>query len=361
MGPTTSPPPSIASFSDLYEWVRHIVDIHFHPSHGTPFWIEQGKKLGIDARADIRGYEDLNLLGFFPIDALRTRNVLEFLPADVAKDRSRLRVDETGGTTGPPARVGVRDFYEPIHRFMNWYLDEIVGFPRGGNWLFIGPTGPHAVADSTRQIAGLRGGMCHFIDLDPRFIKLLYEKQDMQTVALYMGHIRRQAYGILDTQQIDVLASTPVLLQALAPELKERGHRFSGLMYGGTQLSPDLYRLLRTDYFPDAVHTAVYGNTLMGGALLGPSRPDETDIVYYPIEPLVKLDIVDPLQPQRRVDLGETGQVCVTVLSEERFLPRVLERDQAERWHVLPALGWEGAANVRPLAKLRGSTNEGVY
>jgi hypothetical protein len=227
--------------------------------------------------------------------------------------------------------------------------------------LFIGPTGPHAVAESIRQMARTRGGMCYFIDLDPRFIKVLYQQQDMKTVGLYMKHIRSQAYGILETQQIDVLASTPILLQALAPELKERGYRFSGVMYGGTQLSPDLYQLLRTEYFPDAAHTAVYGNTLMGGALLGPPQPGETDIVYYPIEPLVKFDIVDPQQPERRVALGETGQISVTVLSEERFLPRVLERDQAERWRALPALGWEGVANVRPLAKMPGGATEGVY
>ena len=270
MSPTGSPRPQITQPADLDGWVRHIVDIHFHPAHGTPFWIERAKELGIDARSAIRGYDDLARLGFFPLDALRTRNVLDFLPADVARDRARLYVHETGGTTGSPARIAVRDFYEPIHRFMNWYLDEVIGFPRGGNWLFVGPTGAHGVADSTRQIAQLRGGMCHFIDLDPRFIKLLYQQQDMRTVGLYMKHIRQQAYAILDTQEIDVLGSTPVLMQALAPELKERGYRFSGMMYGGTQLSPDLYRLLRTEFFPDAVHTAVYGNTLMGGAVLGP-------------------------------------------------------------------------------------------
>ena len=360
MQPST-PAPRIAAAADLDAWVRHIVGIHCHPTSGAPFWIERAKSLGLDARSAIKGYDDLSKFGFFPLDALRTRNVLDFLPAEVATDRGRLRIDETGGTTGAPARIAVRDFYEPINDFMMWYLDEVIGFPRGGNWLFIGPTGPHAVAESIKQMARSRGGMCFFIDLDPRFIKLLYQQQDMKTVGLYMKHIRSQAYGVLETQQIDVLASTPILLQALAPELKERKFHFSGVMYGGTQLSPDLYRLLRTEYFPDAVHTAVYGNTLMGGALLGPLQVDDSQIVYYPIEPLVKFDIVDPKQPERRVELGQTGQVCVTVLSEERFLPRVLERDQAERWPVLPELGWEGVANVRPLAQLPGGATEGVY
>ena len=262
----------------------------------------------------------------------------------------------------PPRGSPCRDFYEPVNAFLNWYLDEVIGFPRGGNWLFVGPTGPHGVSDSTRQMAETRGGMCYVIDLDPRFIKILYQQQDMRTVGLYMSHIRRQAYAILDTQAIDVLGSTPILIQAMAPELKERGCRFSGLMYGW---DPVVARSARPApdrvSSPKTVHTAIYGNTLFGGAVLGPPQPDSTDIVYYPIEPIVKIDLVDPQQPERRVGMGETGQVCVTVLSEERFLPRVLERDQAERAPVLPALGWEGIANVRPLARMQGSTTEGVY
>ena len=356
-----TPRPAIVPVANVDEWVRHVVDIHFHPSHGTPFWLEREKALGIDARRDIKSYGDLSRLGFFPMDALKTRNVLDFLPAGIAKDRSRLRVQETGGTTGSPARVAVRSFFEPVNNFLNWYLDEVTGFPRGGNWLFIGPTGPHAVAESTRQMAQSRGGMCYFIDLDPRFIKLLFQKGDMKTVGLYMEHIRQQAFAILDTQQIDVLGTTPILIQGLAPILKDRGYKFSGMMYGGTQLSRDLLHLLRTEFFPDAVHTALYGNTLMGGALLAPPRSGETEVVYYPMEPLVKFEVVDPRQTDRRVAIGETGQIMVTVLSEERFLPNVLERDQAERWHALPELGWEGVSDVRPLQSMAGGATEGVY
>ena len=81
MEPTRSPRPQITQTANLDDWVRHVVDIHFHPVHGTPYWIERAKELGIDARRDVRGYDDLRLLGFFPIDALRTRSVLDFLPA----------------------------------------------------------------------------------------------------------------------------------------------------------------------------------------------------------------------------------------------------------------------------------------
>jgi phenylacetate-coenzyme A ligase PaaK-like adenylate-forming protein len=351
----------VVQAENLDSWVRHIIDIHFHPVTGSPYWIEKAKELSLDPQKEILGYADLDLLGFFPLDALRKRNVLDFLPSEIARDRTRLKVQETGGTTGIPARIGLRDFFDPVNRFMDEYLDEVVGFPRGENWLFIGPTGPHGVAESTRQIAQMRGGICYFIDLDPRFIKLLYQKQDMRTLGLYMEHIKRQSYSILDTQDIGVLGTTPILIQMLAPELKQGGYRFRGMMYGGTRLSQDLLHLLRTEYFPDAVHTAVYGNTLMGGALLAPPHQGRHDVVYYPMEPMVKIDLVDPVQPANKVGMGQTGQVCITVLSEERFLPRILERDQAERWEILPALGWEGVANVRPLANSAGSFTEGVY
>jgi hypothetical protein len=360
MTPTTSTRPYPFG-TDLDEWVRHVVDIHFHPADGTPYWLERARELGIDARKEIRCYADLARFGFFPIDALRTRNVLDFMPAAQTRNRGGIHVHETGGTTGTPSRVPLRHLFKTINGFVNWYLDEVVGFPKSGNWLFIGPTGPHGIAESTLNQAESRDGICFLIDLDPRFIKVLYQQGDMKTVGLYMEHIRRQAFSILETQQIDIIGSTPVLLQLLAPELKERGYRFKGVMYGGTQLSKDLSHLLRTEFFPDAAHTAMYGNTLMGGAVLGTPDAIGNEIVYFPMEPLVKLDLVEPEHPERTVGTGQTGRVCLTVLSEERLLVRILERDLAERWPVWPALGCEGLANVRSLAAPMGSKSEGVY
>lgn len=358
---TIASPPPVSQSADLDEWVRHIIEIHFHPTLGTPYWIARAKELNLDARKEIRSYSDLGRLGHFPAEALRKMDVRDFLPAAIAQDRGRLRVHETGGTTGLPSRIGVRDFFVPVNRWMRWYLYDVIGFPSGGNWLFIGPTGPHGIGESSREIAQLGGGICYVIDLDPRFIKLLYQKNDMRTVGLYMEHIRQQAFAILDTQDIQILGTTPVLMQMLAPEIKERGYPLKAFLYGGTQLTKDLYNLLRTQYFPGAVHTAIYGNTLMGGAVMRPHQPDDANVVYYSPEPLVKMEVVAPENTGRLVGMHETGQVCITVLSEERFLPRVLERDQAERWDVLPLLGCEGAANVRPRAMIQAGHTEGVY
>lgn len=345
----------------LDDWVCHIIDIHFHPTHGSPFWRERSQELKIDPHKDIRRYEDLALLGFFEINELRKTDVRQFMPAKVAQERSRLRVYETGGTTGLPARIAYRDYSLLMTNWMDWYYNNIVQFPQEANWLWIGPTGPHAVGDMVQDFANHRGGMCYRIDLDPRFVKLLYQKNDIQTLELYMNHIRRQSYAILDTQEIEVLGTTPALLQILAPELNERGYQFAGLFYGGTHLSQDLYQLLCTEFFPNAVNTAVYGNTLMGVAPLRPAQPDDPNIVYYPLEPFFKIEIVDFDEPNKVLGYHQTGRVCISLLAEELFLPRVLERDRAERWEALPALGWDGVANVRPLQNNQATAIEGVY
>ena len=43
------------------------------------------------------------------------------------------------------------------------------------------------------------------------------------------------------------------------------------------------------------------------------------------------IEVVDPDDPTRVVDYGETGRVRLTTLTKEFFMPRFLERDEAER------------------------------
>jgi hypothetical protein len=38
---------------------------------------------------------------------------------------------------------------------------------RAGDWLYIGPTGPHIVGRSLDVLAGHRGSLCFYVDLDP--------------------------------------------------------------------------------------------------------------------------------------------------------------------------------------------------
>src|SRR5262245_17801460 len=45
--------------------VREIIEWHFNPETGTPFWLERAKNLDFDPRKDIQTYEDLDRFGFF--------------------------------------------------------------------------------------------------------------------------------------------------------------------------------------------------------------------------------------------------------------------------------------------------------
>ena len=47
--------------------------------------------------------------------------------------------------------------------------------------------------------------------------------------------------------------------------------------------------------------------------------------------PRAMIEVVDPDNPDRVVEYGETGRVRLTTLTREFFMPRFLERDEAER------------------------------
>jgi hypothetical protein len=73
------------------------------------------------------------------------------------------------------------------------------------------------------------------------------------------------------------------------------------------------------------------------------------------------IEIVDPEQPDRVVEYGETGRGRLTTLTKEFFMPRFLERDQAEREPPCELYPWDGVRNVRPFSQLQTTVVEGVY
>ncbi len=58
---------------------------------------------------------------------------------------------------------------------------------------------------------------------------------------------------------------------------------------------------------------------------------------------------------------GETGRVMLTTLTRELFMPRLLERDEAERAAPVAEFPWDGVRNVRLLSSLSSSVVVGVY
>ena len=55
----------------LDKQVREVVQWHFSPETGTPFWLEWAKKAGWDPRKEINSFADLTRFGHFEDEWLR--------------------------------------------------------------------------------------------------------------------------------------------------------------------------------------------------------------------------------------------------------------------------------------------------
>lgn len=169
---------------------------------------------------------------------------------------------------------------------------------------------------------------------------------------------------VLRSQPVEVLTTTPPLLQALVvnPEAYDLLlAKVRGIVWTGTSMSDESHRLLSEELLPAIPLVGWYGNTLMGIACQRPpAEGDAYRCIFQPPAPWALVRLVDPTEPTREVGYGERGRVKLSVLTEERFLPWMLERDSAIR--VAPrrvGLG-DDVAQVAPLDGA-GPQTEGVY
>ena len=101
-------------------------------------------------------------------------------------------VFETGGSTGrPKARINIDDFRIDYEMFSDTLPDA--AFPRGADWLSIGPTGPRRLRLAVEHLAQHRGGICFMLDLDPRWVIKLLKWQELDMFEKYKKHVIDQA------------------------------------------------------------------------------------------------------------------------------------------------------------------------
>ena len=66
--------------------VREIIEWHFNPETGCPFWLKQADKLGWDPREEITAFADLKKFSLFEDDWLRGGPVRRWLPKGYEKE-----------------------------------------------------------------------------------------------------------------------------------------------------------------------------------------------------------------------------------------------------------------------------------
>jgi phenylacetate-coenzyme A ligase PaaK-like adenylate-forming protein len=344
----------------LDDWTREVVAWHFDPATGCPFWLDWAHRAGWDPREHVQGYDDLDRFGFFQDEWLRGGPVRRWVPRAFAD--KPVYVFETGGSTGvPKSRINIEDFRIDYELFSRTLPDA--AFPKGSDWLMVGPSGPRRLRLAVEHLAQHRGGICFMVDLDPRWVIKLIKTQQADMAEQYKRHVIDQALTLLRAHDgIKCLFTTPKLLEALCERVSLKRVGITGIFCGGTEMTPQFHRFAVEELL-DGIHFApTYGNTLMGLATHKPPvAEDEWAIIYYPPEPRAVIEVVNPDQPDRLVNYGETGRVRLTTLTKEFFMPRFLERDEAEREPPCDMYPWDGVRNVRPFSRFATAVVEGVY
>lgn len=345
---------------ELDQHVREIVQWHFNPDTGCPFWLEYAKKLDFDPRKEVHSYDDLKLFGHFQDEWLRGGPVRRWVPKGLEKEP--VYIFETGGSTGiPKSRINIRDFQIDYEMFSRTLSDD--GFPPGSDWLMLGPTGPRRLRLSIEHLAQFRGGICFLVDLDPRWVNKLIKNSKFQELDAYKQHVVDQGLNILKAHEnIRCVFTTPKLLEALCEKISLSKYGIKGIFCGGTEMNAQFHRFAREELVPGIDFVPTYGNTLMGLACHKPYQPaDNYAITYYPPLPRAVFELVNPDNPEEQVDYGKTGRVMLTTLTKEFFMPRFLERDEGERAEPIDLYPWDGVQALRLFSELQDTVVVGVY
>lgn len=341
--------------------VREIIAWHFDPQTGSPFWLNHAAKLDWDPRKEVQSYADLDKFGNFQDEWLRGGPVRRWVPKAFAD--KPIYVFETGGSTGvPKSRVNINDFRIDYEMFSETLNDS--AFPKGADWLMLGPSGPRRLRLAVEHLAQHRGGISFCVDMDPRWVVKLIRKGRPQEMHEYKDHVVDQGLTLLKAHDnIQCMFTTPKLLEAICERISLVKIGIKGVFCGGTQMTPQFHRFACEELLEGKIEfVPTYGNTLMGLACHKPFDPvDNYDIIYHPPSPRAMVEVVSFDDEKTMVDYGEWGRARLTTLTKEFFMPRFLERDECKRTPPCEPYPWDGVANVRPFSGFQTTVVEGVY
>lgn len=351
----------------LDEHVVEIIRFHFSEETGSKFWLDKAKMLPFNPLTDIKSFNDLERFEDYS-DELRDIPIEDLIPKGLCHED--IFVYESGGATGKPKRIIEHDTRLKGVHWLNQILDAN-GFPgrdEVSSWLFLGPSGPHIVGKSMGNLARLRGARCFYVDFDPRWVRKCIKNKKEEQAEEYINHIISQAKDIIRDQNIGVLFVTPSVLERLISDkelLSIMRTKIKGIIWSGTSFSNEGIKFLQEEIFCDVSIMGIYGNSLMGIAPQVPHHQTKYASVFHSFYPYSIAEVVHVHDCNKPVDYYEKGQVKVTLLTKEMFMPNNLERDEAVRIPpstlVEQVLPLDCVAAVKPITNKDNAIIEGVY
>ena len=220
-------------------------------------------------------------------EVLRTTPAADLIPRGCLADGRRFWVWESGGTTGTPKRiVDSSDRAHGLER-VSVALSHHAFPGRAGDWLHLGPSGPHLVARSVGLLAQRHGQLCHYVDCDPRWVKRLFSEGRRAEADRYIAHVLDQAIALLAAQPVAILACTPPLLEALCLHGAGLGllrRQVRGVIWFGTSAGEESLRLWEEELLPEACLVGWYGNTINSKTRSGPCKGEILPYLYCSLE-----------------------------------------------------------------------------
>jgi hypothetical protein len=352
--------PHLSSTLDIDTYIQAVVDLHFHPEYGTPYWLDRSDDLDFDPRAEINSISDLTKFPPADEEALRDSPLRYITPQYY--DITEIDISNSTGTTGQKKSM---PYGRPVSDDMGeWYAYHVSQrSPIDGDWFAVGPYGlyeQHLV-----RAANACDQVCHFVGIKPKFLKkqgrVLQEMTDglggflrsiPNLTAGLKGMARLDATisaaeDIVTTQSFQHMASGIGIPQQLHPILETKGPTDPAdvetlLMSGGHV--PEETRAELAQLYPNASIVPMYA-TSFTGACIDHWKTDH--VAYYPMAPTAFLDVVD--QDQQRVSTGERGRTAIHRVGADFFWPMQIERETARREPARDPFCWGGIAAIEPL------------
>ena len=345
-------------------FIAEMMDWHFSPETGSPFWLDRLPSLGFDPREEVRTHEALRLLPNV-VDELRHVPVADLVPRGYGRKPDIVGAYDSGGTTGSPKRLFLHA--EWFTAYLPWVSQRMdtLGFPDSGQWLALAPTGPHMFGRVIADLVRLRSGMLFTVDLDPRWVRRCLTEGRADEAERYTEHLLDQAEAVLTTERIDVLVVTPPLLERMTQRSTLVGaitRNVRAILWGGAQMDPDTRQLLREEVFPSVGLFGMYGSTMiLGGAMERAATAAGPVCVFDGFAPQVTFAVIDPVTGVEVAE-GDRGQVVMHHVSRSLLVPNNPERDLATRIAAPPGVPGVSVADVAPMPAFQNTKIiEGVY